>query len=645
MVSYLTNRGQLRPQLREGERGNMNLLSMRKCSWAMSGAFVAFLTFAAHGSANVFDDAVFWFRGGKDINGDGCMQQGEFFDDLHANDTNHPNHKAIMVNYLVDSKSKAFRSNASFVPENVVFPALGKSVTNNINVLRLSNKAVKDPQTEKYNFWPEWVNPRSIFVNNNIEREYTIVSRMRLDNDIVRTQCVFKIGHNATAKQGFKLGFSELQTSTNAKYITGQCTPAENGNDESFQFTSIQIPTNTWFDMAVVVGNGKLRVGIALPESLSIHGDNPTIAFDEKPMWTANSLPDGDYYRLFCYNGQDTYQLQEDADMTCFVGSVQQLAIWGRALSDQEVMAAFGMPRPAIFRTGFDNGTSNEFGGTRSSSTQTIDGLGSWQNIANTMKSGDTWTVNFNALRDEANLPQIFSIKSLPGSAAAQIEVELNETPLGEGRVAADSRAFWPVATNIVREGENELVITRKDGRVRDFLIDAMELGGSLGVGTITGSSTDDGRVDPRCIETGVPSAADPNTQHWPQELMPYSGITNLHLRVWVDPDVVDKASFVFRTAAQAASRSSTQTATGSEYFSIYVNGDYKTKLTATTKWRTYDPTFNPGDLRGGWNDFEFITPLPYQGCHWHFGYFRFETVLSSPFGFSTLPGMKVIIR
>ena len=62
----------------------MNRLSMRKSLRAMSVVFVASLAFAAQGAPNVFDDAVFWFRGGKDINGNGYMQTGEFFDDMQA---------------------------------------------------------------------------------------------------------------------------------------------------------------------------------------------------------------------------------------------------------------------------------------------------------------------------------------------------------------------------------------------------------------------------------------------------------------------------------------------------------------------------------------------------------------------------------
>ena len=119
----------------KGKGANMNLLSMRKCSWAMSGAFVACLTFAAHGSANVFDDAVFWFRGGKDINGDGYMQKGDFFDDLHANDASHANHKMPMTGYTGDNAG--YKVNAAFKNEQVTFPALG--VVENMRVLRISN--------------------------------------------------------------------------------------------------------------------------------------------------------------------------------------------------------------------------------------------------------------------------------------------------------------------------------------------------------------------------------------------------------------------------------------------------------------------------------------------------------------------------
>ena len=631
-------------QLRRGERGKMNPMAMRKCSRALSGFFVACLAFAAHGSTNVFNDAVFWFRGGKDLNSDGYIRQGEFFDDLHADDPTHANHKMSMSTSYYTGDSAGFRANAVIRSEPVVFPALGKGVVKNMRVLRISNVAVKPSGSTKNYYLPFVVNPHSVFADNNISNKYTIVSRVKLDEDgLDRDECLFKIGYSASAKQGMYLSLAKSPASSGitdigSRYIKGKCTPNSGSDDASFNFP-IRIPTNTWVDLAVVVGNGKLRVGIATPESSANHGDNPTIAFAETDMWTDNCPLLSDGYRMFCFNGQTAPKEANAADQTCFIGSVQQLAIWGRALSDQEVMEAFGMPRPAIFRIGFDNGSSHEFGGTRSGSSQEIDGLGSWQDIANTMKVGDTWTVNFTALRDEANLAQILTIKSLPDSATATIEPRLNDQSLGEMRMAKDGCAFWPVPKELISAGENTLVIERKNGGGDVFKIDAMELGGSLGVGKMTASSEDDGRVDPERIKTGVPSAADPNTQHWPQELRPSTGITNLHFRVWVDPDVSDRASFVMKTATQCCD------AIGTESFTIYINEVSKSKLRVADGWQQHKLDFQPGELQGGWNDFEFIAPLPYPSCYWRFGYFRFETVLPSAFSFPPFPGLSVFIR
>ena len=617
----------------------MNQLSMRKCSRAMSGVFVACLAFAAHGSANVFDDAVFWFRGGKDKNGNGYMQQGEFFDDLHANDAGHANHNMSMSTSYWTGENAGYRANATFGDEQVSFPSLGTNIVENMRVLRISN--VKG--NSKY--FPFVVNPHSVFANNNISNEYTIVTRIRMDENGF-DQCLFRIGYDGSASNGLYLALAKAITGTGdigSKYIKGYCTPNSASGNSSYQF-NVRIPTNTWVDIAAVVGNGKLRVGIAAPESSPNHSNNPTITFAETPMWTDNCplLGDGKY-RLFCANGQTGPEPAASADTTSFIGSVQQIAIWGRALSDQEVMSAFGMPRPAIFRTGFDNGASNEFGGTRSDrSAQTIDGLGSWQGVWDEMLAGDVWTVNFDALRDEAGLAQIFSLRSLPASAPADIEVVLNGTSLGSRRVQRDVRAFWPVAANLVVEGANTLTVRRADSDNVSFRVDAMELGGALGVGTETGS-INDGRTPPDRTATGVPSAAGPNTQHWPQGLQPYGGVTNLHFRVWVDPDVADKATSRFWTHTKCEDRNSTHTIQGNEEFRLYVNGTQKATRDSGTSWEKTELTFQPGELNGGWNDFEFIS-APYGTCHWLFGYYRFETVLSRAFSLPP-PGISVIIR
>ena len=603
-------------------------------------AVMACLALAAQASPNVFDDAVFWFRGGNDKNSDGYIDQGEFFDDLRAETPADGNHNMTMASTLyIGEYGSLFKGNAVFRNEQVVFPALGASAAkDDVQVLHISDAAVNYNSKDYY--FPFAVNPRHIFARNEVSNEYTIVSRIRLDDDNTHRsfeKCFLKIGYDNN--QGMWLGFKAQNTSKGCRQITGKRIDST-GADSAFDL-DLHVPTNTWVDLAVVVGNGKLRVGIATPATNRYN--NSTITFAETDVRTDNyellEDPDDAYYMLFCRDGQKTHAQAGGTDKTAFIGSVQQLAIWRRALTDQEVMDAFGMPRPAIFRTGFDNDVSNEFGGERIGSSQTIDGLGSWQNIANTMKAGDTWTVNFNALRDEAGLPQIFSIKSLRGSSA-QIEVTLNNashnTSLGENRVGSEGRTFWPVPENLITAGANTLVISRTDGGARDFVVDAMELGGSLGVGTISGSSTDDGRVDPELISTGVPSAADPNPQHWPTKLRPSTN-KDLHFRVWVDPDVLDKASFTLKTAYKCDANSASDT------FTVYVNRNSKGEIKASTAWAQPSISLKAPALQAGWNDIDFYSTATSR--YWDFGYYRFEAVLPNAFAYPTPPGFSIIVR
>ena len=628
----------------------MKSLTTHKLSMAANIFFATCLAFSAYGSANVFDDAVFWFRGGKDcVTADGYMQQGEFFDDLHANDASHANHNMSMssAGYYEQDQYAALRAkwkvNAKFQPEQVVFPALGTSVAREMQVLHISDNGVL--QNSRTWYYPFSVNPRSIFAHYSISNEYTIVSRVRLDN-LERVNYIFKIGYNETDKQGLKLGF--MQHPNSSYSATCKCLGgfyfAPEGDRTSFQLRDLRIPTNTWVDVAVVVGNSKLRVGIAAPQSLS--SNNPMIGFADYLMTEKCELLDSDEsYCLFCSDNVSAYA---QSDKECFLGSVQQMAIWKRALSDQEVMAAFGMPRPALFRTGFDNGASNEFGGTRSGSSQTIDGLGSWQDVHNTMAAGDTWTVNFNALRDEAGLSQIFSIKSLSDSATAQIEPILanatHNTSLGERRVAANGRTFWPVPADLITQGANTLILKRKDDGAGSFKMDAMELGGALGIGRAN-HKIDDGRVYPERIATGVPSAADPNPAHWPVGIRPYiNDNTNFCFRVWVDPELVGVCTSRFWTCVNCCDTNGVLYVDGGEKFTIYVNGDAKTNVQVKAEWSDIDIGFRSNELLGGWNDFEIRAAEAYDTCHWLFDRYRFETVLSR--GFSIPPlGISITVR
>ena len=588
-------------------------------------AFVGmFLAVSVYGSTNVFNDAVFWFRGGKDsVTADGQLQTGEFFDDLHANDASHANHTLPVYGYP---------ENAIFRTESVVFPALGNDCAKSMQVLNFSDNKHVSNDLATTNRCPAAVNPYKIFSANSISNEFTVVFRLRLDSQ--STMYLLRAGYRGWLQNGFLLGFKKDTSHDGCVLMTAYRTENSSGTNTGVDFPNVFLPTNTWIDVGVVVGNGKLRIGAAVPASLSARGNNPAIVFQQRNMWTDNCiLTAKDYYSLF---GESLYSAETtSASTSTFKGSVQQVAIWKRVLSDQEVMAAFGMPRPAIFKTGLDNGGSDEFGGTRSGASQAIDGLGSWQGITDTMLAGDTWTVNFEALQGEAGLPQIFSVRSLPSSASASLQISINGTSLGTRYVGPNGCAFWPVASNVVVQRSNTATIRRADGGSGVFRMDAMELGGSFGVGVRDQNNSD--MVAPARISTGVSSAADPNPQHWAKHLQTYDSISNVHFRVWVEPGELASLPrrLKFRTGCTNRGSEERYRIRGDETFSLLVNGIEKDSGDSLTSWAEHTIEFAAGDLNEGWNDVE-LKAAPYGTCYWKIDYYRFETFLSK--GFSIPP-------
>ena len=591
------------------------------------GAAFALALFAtsAFGSQNVFDDAVFWFRGGKDcVTSDGQMQTGEFFDDLHANDSSHANHKMAVSGYS---------ENGKFVVDDVVIPALG--ITSRMQVLDISDNQ-RDGSTSRLS-----VCPYTLFAQNSISNKYTIVCRLKFDS-CDGEKWLLKIGSNG--QTGLQLGFQNHPNYPGCKYVYAWIRQqAGDSGGKATHFYDTIIPTNMWVDLGVVVGNGKLRVGIAAPQSLTVtdNGSNkytPTIAFQNNPMATeilsVRPSNQSSWYSFFSKSTSDSGR---------FVGKVQQLALWGRMLSDHEVLEAFGMPRPAIFRTGFDNACSDEFGGMRSGATQTIEGLGSWQGVSDTMLAGDTWTVNFDALRDEAGLPQIFSMHGLTSSSTAEIDVSVNGTSLGRRYVGASGYAFWPVASNIVVSGANTATIRRTDGGTGAFRLDSMELGGSIGVGVMDFTNSNDDMVEPGRINIGVSSAAAPNPQLWSKNLLTYDGISNIHFRVWIDPEVAKSCPSKLRLRARCANRGTTSPylICGDETVSLVVNGNEKATRDSSTSWTDLNIDFMAGELNDGWNDIE-LRATPYGTCYWMIDYYRFETFLAK--GFSIPEASTVLV-
>ena len=592
----------------------------------LTAVLIAFVTYA---KSTIFDDAVFWFRGGKEcVTANGMFETGEFFDELHANDLNHANHKLPKVSGC---------ENAFFRTERVVFPLLGSAAAQDLKVLYITDKDRNSARP------PFAINAKDLYIANNISNHYTFIARLRLEK-LTSTDRIATIGYDGGNKRGLLLGFGPHNSNyPDCKRVSIYWTPNTTEGNRGWDFSSLYVKTNTWFDLSVTVGNGKLRLGIAT-EGGGTAGAGPTFAFEEKEMLTDNCT--------LIKNADSPYRFfSEKTDSTTtanFEGSVQQLALWNRTFTDQEVMEAFGMPRPAIFQIGLANGKSNEFGGTRTGATQSIEGLGAWHDATDSMMAGDTWTVNFPVLISESDsrgplVPYIFSLLSLPDSETATLSVSLNGTSLGRRHIGKTSKAYWPVAAGSFVSGQNTLTIKRTDKRSGAFKVDAMELGGALSVGYLNGNGSEMGSA----VAGKSTSATSPNPKYWWSTLQAYENKNDMVFKVWVDPDLKDRCPATLELRSMCLNRSDAagQVIKGGEYFTIYVNGKEKgtrDHINPNNSYKKTLITFEPGELKAGWNEVNLRSAI--YDCYWQIDYYRFWLTLDEGFTDPPAPGPGFVI-
>jgi len=395
------------------------------------------------------------------------------------------------------------------------------------------------------------------------------------------------------------------------------------GNSGDEMGTDLYVPSNTWADVCIVAGNGKLRVGVARTGLVTYKSSSMAFKFRSVTLDTDRcKIAGADTYSFFSESVSKSESAS--ASTTGFRGSVQQLAIWKRALSDQEVAEAFGMPRPSVFRVGLDNDASNEFGGERASSGQTLNGFESWRELTNEMRAGDTWTANFTVPASENGLTQMFFFKALPASSAGSLRVAVNGMIVGVKSVRPGWRTWWPVPHGLIRAGANTLTVTRTDSGTGSVLMDSMELGGSFQSGSANYEMGD--LVGEGSFILGLASSAMPNPKQWSRALTTYSNGpgTNFLFHVWVDPTVQKLCTARFSTCVATAAVIAAMD--GSEKLHFKVNGVEKyVRPRNPSGWGDIGFDFEPGELNAGWNDVYLGVESDARTGYFAMDYYRFE--------------------
>lgn len=590
-------------------------------------------------AADVYGDAVFWFRGGRDANGDGILNVSnsnrELFNELKAANTNDATQSCIV---------RGKPDGIVFETEPVVFPCQ-PNVTQDLQCIRFKQELEfvdNGDGTITTNGWP---NQLDVPVGNLITGEqYSCVIRFRRDGGYVpnRTEDLLALGYNSPI--GWLLRISGTDDGTgNSRYLDVY---VKEGASWEHARANLAVDTNEWTDVAVSVsklenGRGNVRIALARPRRAVVFNKFTTPAAQSFCSYTNKNARA--HWRLGAQADSPTRAYEWNTLTTggymyssyVFRGSVQQLAYWDRALSDDEIYEAFGMPRPNLMQVGVGNGGSDEFGAERTGSSQTIDAaVQTLRDRTSDMLAGDELTVTFKVNAQEAGMAQLLTFASTTNSPACMMRATVNGTALGSKAVSAAGSVTWFVPASVTVSGENTVVLRRVDAGSGKVQIDMLKLGGSWQAGLVNGSNVE--LIGEQKMGAPFFSSADMGWKHWVSPLTTYhGGLTSLECtasnqvyHIWVDDVAARFCPATFKTSLNRIDRGAPSGTVGDEYIDVFVNGTLKRNIPLSeTPKSTYVPftfSFEPGELKPGWNEIRFAAS-PTKTCYWYRDYFRFE--------------------
>ena len=441
---------------------------------------------SGEGSPDVYSEAYAWHSGVTDGDGDGLLfprskqiykngnsevsVSSEFRDVLHCaipGSAVHQWQKPSAMpasNYVVDV-------------QNVVCPAAGRTLQGE-PCLRFASPSYVNGSGNTVCTWGG-LSQRAFAATNTTG--YSVLLRVKLDGYIdqaTQNAGIFGFGLNWTGKTGSQLSFMGAADNMSIRLTAGRTnldfTETQSGAEAN------RLSSGKWIDIGYTASNGYFRVytctegGTLVEHAMKSGGSG------------ADGIPTATTSPVFIGALTSNAVIDSTSSLNGFRGSFHQLVLWPRTLTRDEMVMAMTWPKPDIFHLGVRNGLSHEFSGGSSTVT---DAFLFHKASPSVITSGDTYTVEFDVDASDAAQSQLLSLAATPLSVGeAAFAVTLNGDDIAnydrvqsrvvtELVVASGSAAEIGIHHRHLRAGRNVLVLTRMDGNVGAFVMDAMSLG------------------------------------------------------------------------------------------------------------------------------------------------------------------------
>ena len=528
---------------------------------------------------DVYDDAIFWFRGGTNVTANGrTAVKGDLFDSIHANDPSHKNHTATFFGYedcrvlrYEDVQFPCNRDDRKSVP--VLHLPLGMKVSNGGAITNLFMAGAS-----------------AHFLYGQISNEYTVVMRLRREAGYATNTSawVTRFGYNG-ATGGILFGFMHDRNNNDLVYPSMYCASTNTSTGatglQEYWFRSLPMPpTNKWFDISLAVSGSVVRVGLARPAYETINGSGQkvvnfqtaTATMIPDPYQLAHPVSSEGSWRFFMQASASSAKTPANTSRKdSFVGSVQQIAVWNRTLTDDEVHEAWGWPHEKVFKVGLENGASNEFGSNAAPAAQAIDAYGPLGEKSPNIPPGGTWTVTFFGATNEVGLAQLLTLTATAGSAVGTISASVNGTSVGSQTIQPGRTATWYVPGTAFKKGPNNTLTLTRTGGSGNVVVDSLSIGGSWQIG-IEGQDWSDMSSEGYVPRAPVTSTFDISRKHWAQAANPNGWTSNRTFRVWLPENVAANYPMEFDLRSAYYFNGSSPT---NYFMEVFVNGQLRNAI------------------------------------------------------------------
>ena len=542
-----------------------------------------------------FADAIGWWKFDRDIDGSGAATADEIRGvRTWGTDAAPGAGNPVVSRITTENAPKWYR-------RDVLLPARGETFQTDCLAFEPEWRTV----TEGTNEWKDVRPAQMDFQGMTIVGSMTLLARVRITQDFVNApeQFLYNNAHKYASDhtQGGRL-FGFYKDTSNSNFV-----PRVFGGSAASSAT-IPMVTNTWYDVAWTWAQGTDESGgdaITVTVADAAHGIrvwSGTVRTNQFTQTEKNVRIGGQTQAntWITWRGADGKDTSGGATRKMFCGDVHQLAVWNRALSQDEVAMAMGYPR-ALFGVGSADGASGEFAPAGSGAYDyTVSD--SWHGMAGTLDSSHrSLTLRYTPQLSWNGMAQGFRVRAATvgnGSQRATLSLSVNGKNLGAQTIESGADTWWWVEKSRVASGENVAVLTLVGGSPA-VAIDKIDMSGSWAlINGQGGTFTQDGHPQGDPIVANWFYVGDRNMAHLVRAVTANALYKTDRIHFYVPPYLAGKYEFnlsftVVNCAVDGQMKLNLNGVEKGAWDSLGIKGK-ETRL-----------TFEPGTLLPGWNILE----------------------------------------